>query len=83
MSSMEGKMSSMEGKMSSMEGKMSSMEGKMSSMETDISSLKSNVLRIETRMENEIISKIQALFDGHLQHDRRLDRIEKKLGLNM
>ncbi|ADG81929.1 hypothetical protein [Thermincola potens] len=63
--------------------KVSSMEDKVSSMENDIALLKSTVLRIETRMEHEIIDKIRILFDGYLQHDRRLDRIEKKLGINI
>ncbi|MHB9094362.1 MAG: hypothetical protein ACYC21_06790 [Eubacteriales bacterium] len=45
--------------------------------------IESAVLRIETRIENEIVDKIQVLFDGHLQHDRRLDRLENKLGINI
>ncbi len=45
--------------------------------------IESTVLRIETRIEHEIIDKIRVLFDGHLQHDHRLDRIEKKLGINI
>ncbi len=61
----------------------SSMEGRLSSIEGRLSSVESTVLRIETRMENEIIDKIQVLFDGHLQHDRRLDRLEKELGINI
>ena len=47
------------------------------SMKNDISSLKSTVVRIETRMENEIIDKIKGLFDGQKQHEDRLNRIEK------
>ncbi|MCL4442188.1 MAG: hypothetical protein M1609_16845 [Firmicutes bacterium] len=82
-SSLDGRVSSIEGKMSSIEGKMSSMEGKMSLMENDISSLKSTVLRIETRMENEIIDKIKVLFDGHLQHEHRLNRLERNHNINL
>ncbi len=70
-------------KVSSIEGKVSSLDSKVSSLETDMTSLKSTVLRIETRMENEIIDKIKILFDGHQDHEHRLNRLEQKLGINM
>ena len=56
----------------------------VSSLKSDMTMLNNTVLRIETRIENEIIGKIEILFDGHkqhddrlIQHDDRLDRIEK------
>jgi chaperonin cofactor prefoldin len=54
----------------------------VSSLKTKVSSLEKTVIRIETRMEHEIINKIQVLFDGHQVHEDRFDRIEKKLGIN-
>ena len=53
-----------------------SLKGSVSSLEGRFSSLENTVLRMETRMENEIIDKIKGLFDGHKQHDKRLNRIE-------
>jgi len=55
----------------------------VSSLKGDVSSLKKTMLRVETRMETELIHKIQVLFDGYQQHEERFNRIEKKLGINM
>jgi len=41
----------------------------------DIQGLKKDVLR----MEQDHGKKLQALFDGHIQHDRKLDSIEEKV----
>lgn len=41
--------------------------------------LKKDVIRIETRMENEVIDKTRALFDDREVQNDRLDRIENKL----
>lgn len=68
-------------KTSSMDGKITSMQSDISSIKGDVTSLKSTVLRIETRIENEIIGKINILFDGHQLHENRLDRVEKKMGI--
>lgn len=57
----------------------SSMEGEFSSLKKDVSSLQNTVTRIETRMENEIIDKISALFDGYGLHKERLDDHDKKI----
>ncbi|PKM81035.1 MAG: hypothetical protein CVU89_10830 [Firmicutes bacterium HGW-Firmicutes-14] len=48
-----------------------------------MSSFEKNLVRLETRIENEVIEKLHVLVDGYLQHEHRLDRIENKLGLNM
>ncbi|PKM41875.1 MAG: hypothetical protein CVV03_11225 [Firmicutes bacterium HGW-Firmicutes-8] len=44
-----------------------------------MTSVESTVLRIETRMENKIIDKIKGLFDGHQQHEDRLEQHESRL----
>lgn len=41
--------------------------------------LKKDVIRIETRMENEVIDKIRALFDDRDLQNARLNRIENKV----
>ncbi|TDA70527.1 MAG: hypothetical protein D9V47_00830 [Clostridia bacterium] len=48
-------------------------------MQQDIIELQRGQRRIETRMENEIIEKIGALFDDREVQNDRLDRIESKL----
>ncbi len=62
-----------------LKGDVSSQKGDISSLKGDVSSLKNIVTRIEIRMENEIINKIQALFDGYKQHEDRLNRLEKTI----
>lgn len=41
--------------------------------------LRQDVRRLETRMENEIIGKISALFDDREVQNNRLDNIDQKL----
>jgi len=62
-----------------LKGDVSSLKGDVSSLKEDVSSLKSTVIRIETRMENEIIDKIKMLSEGNKLHDDRLNRHEKKI----
>jgi len=49
-------------------------------MKTELDSVRKDYHRLELRMENEVISKIQALFDGYITHDARLTRVEDTLG---
>ena len=64
------KMESMEQKMDSMEQRMDSMEQKMDSMQTDIRHLKEESVKLNLRMDNEIVFGLKAVADGHadLEH---------------
>ena len=44
-----------------------------------LGTVEKNQLRLEMRMENEIINSIKALLDGYKTHEERLDRIEDKV----
>lgn len=48
-------------------------------LKEDVSSLKSTVIKIETRMEHELIDKINVLFDSDKMNKERLDLHQKRL----
>ena len=47
----------------------------LTKLETSMGSLEKGQLRLETRMENEVIDKIRALFDTWQVHEDKLDDI--------
>lgn len=51
----------------------------VSGLKTDVSELKKGQLRLETRMENEVIEKIRILFDARQAGEERLDQINGRL----
>lgn len=81
-----GELQSLNKMISVIDSKVSNLEVGQQSMGADISSLKDGQLRMETRMETEIIDKIRALFDAReVQNDTNrlivstLRRIEEKV----
>ena len=48
-------------------------------MQWGFKALKSDIIRIEAKIENEVMPKIDALFDGYQQNTEQLQRIETNL----
>ena len=46
---------------------------------SDLSDIKLRFNKLEIRMENEVVVKINALFDGQKRHEERFDSIDNKL----
>ena len=51
----------------------------VSELKADVSELKEGQKHIEVVLEHDIKPKIEALFDGHKQHNDQLERIEKEV----
>ncbi|NLT94074.1 MAG: hypothetical protein GXW85_00800 [Clostridia bacterium] len=73
-------------KVTNIEQKVANIETEQQAMKADISELKDGQLRLESRMETEVIDKVRALFDAReVQHDinqriiSTLERIEAKI----
>ena len=48
-------------------------------MENDIKGLKTDVVKINSKIEHDLMPKITVLFDGYKQNSEKLDRIEKEV----
>lgn len=62
------------------------MKADFGELKTDVSGLKTRMQALENAttktaliIENEIMPKIEVLFDGHIQNSDKLDRIEKEV----
>lgn len=80
------KVSNIEKEQQAMKEDQQSMKSDLQTMKTDISELKNSQLRLESRMETEVIDKVRALFDAReVQNDinermiSTLNRIEAKI----
>lgn len=73
MDSMEHRMDSMEHRMDSMEHRMDSIELKIDSMQEDITQMKGAILRINTRIDENINFAIRAIADGHIDLEQRFN----------
>ena len=79
MDSMEKRMDSMEKRMDSMEKRMDSMEKRMDSMEKRIDSMEKRMeekfLKLDLRMDNEILFGLRVVADGHFDLNRKLNAV--------
>ncbi|MGB9859717.1 MAG: hypothetical protein ACPLQP_07295 [Moorellaceae bacterium] len=83
---METRLDNMEDRLDNMGARLGNVEQSQQAMQRDIKELQEGQRRIETRMENEVIQKIGALFDARsVQEDinarifSTLERIEAKI----
>ncbi|WP_313233185.1 hypothetical protein [Tissierella praeacuta] len=56
-----------------------SLKTDVGSLKTDMGSLKTDVIKINTKIEHDLMPKITALFDGYKQNSDKLDRIENEV----
>ena len=77
--SLEKRIDSLEKRMDSMEKRMDSMEKRMDSMEKRIDSMEKhmeeNFLKLDFRMDNEIISGLRVVADGHFNLNCKLNAV--------
>lgn len=57
--------------------KLGSVDNRLDSMESRMESVKKGQLRLESRMESEVINKIGALFDGHSLRGEQIENLKK------
>ncbi|MGE5584354.1 MAG: hypothetical protein ACM309_02280 [Bacillota bacterium] len=55
------------------------LDARLGGVEAEIGEVKTGQLRLEARMESEVIDKIRILFDAFQSHQERLDRHEERL----
>ena len=88
--SLEGRFNSLEGRFNSLEGRFNSLEGRFNSLELKVQSIDDRLIAVEgdlspikrtcLRVENEIIPKLDALYEDRIPHaefSRLSDRVEK------
>ena len=68
-------------KVDNVDNRIASVEKVQVEMASHLASVERGQLRLESRMESEVIDKIKALFDDREVQNERLDRIESKLDL--
>ena len=73
---MKADMTEMKVDMTGMKADMTGMKADMTNMQADMKGLKQEVVKINLRIENEIIPNIKALAEGHQTVVYKLDRIE-------
>lgn len=61
---------------SEMNGRFDKMEKDIFDVKKDIFDIKNEVVKTSTKIENDIIPKIEVLFDGYKQNTEQLSRIE-------
>ncbi|MCL5780436.1 MAG: hypothetical protein M1119_05875 [Firmicutes bacterium] len=66
-------------KVGSLEHKVDNLELRQKEMKSDIAELKKGQLRLETRMENEVIEKIRGLSDGYSLRGDQIENLLKHL----
>ena len=54
-------------------------QGMKAEMQEGFKEVKSEIKKINTKIDHEVMPKIDALFDGHKQNADKLDRIEKEV----
>ncbi|NLI89953.1 MAG: hypothetical protein GX366_06050 [Epulopiscium sp.] len=57
----------------------SEMQEGFEELKEEIRENKASTTKIESKIENDITSKLEALFDGHIQNTHQLERIEKEV----
>ena len=57
----------------------SEMQEGFEELKEEIRENKASTSKIESKIENDITSKLEALFDGHIQNTHQLERIEKEV----
>lgn len=67
------------GELKNINQRVGGLEDGQKELKTDASELKKGQLRLETRMENEVIEKIRALFDARQAEEEKLDQINGRL----
>ena len=76
---LEKRMDSMEKRMDSMEKRMDSIEKRMDSMEKRIDSMEKRMeekfLKLDLRMDNEILFGLRVVADGHFDLNRKLNAV--------
>lgn len=77
--SLEHKVGSLEHKVDNLEHKVDNLELRQKEMKSDIAELKKGQLRLETRMENEVIEKIRGLSDGYSLRGDQIENLLKHL----
>lgn len=78
-STLKEDMSTIKSDVSTLKEDVSTLKEDVSTLKEDVSTLKNTVRKIETRMENEIIDKINVLFDSDKIQADRLDHHEQRL----
>ncbi len=78
-SDLKSDVSGLKSDVSHLKSDVSDLKSDVSHLKSDVSDLKKDHLRLETRMENEVIDKLRALFDNREVQNDRFDRIECKL----
>ncbi len=71
--------SKMDSRLGNLEQDVSGLKKDVSVMKDDVSDLKQRQLKLETRIETELIDKTRILFDGWQLHEEKIDRVEGKL----
>lgn len=57
----------------------SEMQEGFGELKEEIRENKTSTTKIESKIENDITSKLESLFDGHIQNTHQLERIEKEV----
>ncbi|MCL6479931.1 MAG: conserved oligomeric Golgi complex subunit 6 [Peptococcaceae bacterium] len=75
----ENDLSALNNRVGNMENDLSALNNRVGNMENDLSALKKGQLHLETRIENEIVEKIRALFDAREAQSDKTNQILDKL----
>ncbi|AKL93644.1 hypothetical protein CACET_c01260 [Clostridium aceticum] len=85
-SSLKSEVGSLNSEVSSLKSEVGSLNSEVSSLKSEVSSLKSEVrensqrlTKLETKVENEVVTKINSLFDGYIQNTETINRVEDKV----
>lgn len=57
----------------------SEMQKGFKEVKTEIAENRNAITKVESKIENDITAKLEALFDGYVQNSQKLDRIEEEV----
>jgi len=63
----------------SMASDITNLASEQKSMGSEVKEIRKGLVRLENRVENEVIEKIRALFDARADHEDKFKRIDKRL----
>ena len=79
MAEVKGDISVLKGDVAELKSDVGELKDDMTEVKSDIVDLKKTTMRTDLRIENEILPKIEVLFDGHVQNAAILARIEQEI----
>lgn len=71
------RVSGLEERLGSVEVRLGSLEGRLGLVEERLGSLEERQLRLEARLETEVIDKLRALFDGFALRGEQIEQLQK------